>query len=428
MAVDQTRPSYYQATCNDETRHPALAGDLRADVVVVGAGYTGLSAALELAEAGKDVVVLEAESVGWGASGRNGGHVCPDFNKSMAYLEKHIGRDMAKIAWTLGNEATQLVGERVEKYDIDCDLTWGYLHAADKKSHVEDLKGHQAEAAAWGYEGMTLLEGAELRARLGTERYYAALHDPRAGHVHPLNFCKGLARAATAAGVRIFENSRVLKLETGEAGGEPRATTAEGSVTADFMVLAGNAYLQGVQPFLFRRLMPVGSYIVATEPLGDNMARELIREREAVANMRHIVDYYRLSADNRMLYGGRATYSGLDPKNLAGFVRPRMLDVFPQLSESKIDYAWGGYIGITVDRMPHVGRLGQRCYFSQGYSGHGLALSNLCGKLLAEAIRGQTERYDVMAAVKHPIFPGGRFRTPLLSLGMLWYRLQDALA
>ena len=428
MAVDQTRASYYQASRNDETRHPSLAGDITADVVVVGAGYTGLSSALELAEAGYDVVVVEAETVGYGASGRNGGHVCPDYNKSMTALQKELGSELAQIAWQLGNEAPKLVGERVEKYAIDCDLKWGYLHAADKKSHIRDLTDYAAEASAWGYDGMCMLSRDDLRARVGTARYHGALEDPRGGHLHPLNFCLGLARAACAAGARIFEHSRVLKLETGERAARPQVTTADGSVTADFMVLAGNAYLQETAPFLYRRLMPVGSYIVATEPLGDNMARELIRDDDAVVTMNHIVDYYRLSGDKRMVYGGRATYSGIEPADRPGFVRPRMTNVFPQLGEARIDYAWGGNIGITVDRMPHVGRMGSRCYFSQGYSGHGLALSNLCGKLLAEAIRGQNERYDALAAVRHPIFPGGRFRTPLLSLGMMWFRLRDALA
>ncbi|MBP5856204.1 FAD-binding oxidoreductase [Marivibrio halodurans] len=429
MAVDQTRPSYYQATCNDTTRHPRLEGSQKADVVVVGAGYTGLSAALELAEAGYDVAVVEAETVGYGASGRNGGHVCPDYNKSMAHLTKALGQDGARIAWELGNETTRLVGERVRKYGIDCDLKWGYLHAAERRGHVPELHEMAEEAAHWGYDGMRVIEGEELRSRLGTTRYHAALEDPRGGHLHPLNYCKGLARAAVAAGARIYEESRVLALDTGEkSGGNVSVTTADGSVEADFMVLAGNAYLQETVPFLYRRLMPVGSYIVATEPLGDNMARELIREDEAVGNMNFIVDYYRLSADRRMLYGGRATYSGIEPRDLASFVLPRMTGVFPQLKDSRIDYAWGGNIGITVDRMPHVGRIGTRCYFSQGYSGHGLALSNLCGKLISEAIRGQNERFDTLAAVRHPIFPGGRFRTPLLSLGMLWYRLKDALA
>ena len=428
MAVDQTRTSYYQATCNDTTRHPALDGERTADVVVVGAGYTGLSAALELAEAGYDVAVVEAEHVGYGASGRNGGHVCPDFNKSMDEVKKTLGPEMAKTAWDLANETVRLVGERVEKYDIDCDLKWGYLHAADKKGHVRGLHEMADEAARWGHDGMRVLEGDELRSRLGTERYYAALEDPRGGHLHPLNYCMGLARAAVAAGATIYEQSRVLSLDAGEKGEKVSVTTAGGTVTADFMVLAGNAYLQETVPFLYRRLMPVGSYIVATEPLGDNMARELIREDEAVGTMNFIVDYYRLSADKRMLYGGRATYSGIEPRDLSAFVSPRMLGVFPQLKDARIDYAWGGNIGITVDRMPHVGRLGPRCYFSQGYSGHGLALSNLCGKLIAEAIRGQSELFDVMAKFRHPIFPGGRFRTPLLTLGMLWYRLKDAMA
>lgn len=421
---DDTR-SYYRATAHDAPAHPRLEGEVRADVAVLGAGFTGLSAALELAEAGYSVAVVEAETVGHGASGRNGGQVCTGFHHSMAQIEKEHGRDAAETAWAIADGAPKLIADRVARYGIDCDLKWGYFNAAEKKSHLEGLREMQAEWEAWGYTGSHLVDGGGVGDYVGSERYVGGLWEPGAGHLHPLNYCLGLARAAQDAGARIFEHSRAIRLETGDA---PAIHTEHGAVRADYLVLAGNAYLREVQPYLFRRLMPVGSYIVATEPLGENRAKTLLPRDDAVANCNFIVDYYRLSAERRMLFGGRATYSGLEPNDLGGFVRPRMLRVFPELEDVKIDYVWGGYIGITVDRMPHVGRIGARTYFSQGYSGHGVALSNMCGKILAEAIRGQAERFDVMAGFKHPIFPGGRFRTPLLTLGMFWYRLRDALA
>lgn len=425
MAKFDDTHSYYRATAHAAPGHPPLEGEVSVDVAILGAGYTGLSAAIELAEAGYSVAVVEAETVGFGASGRNGGQICSGFNKSMADFERMLGREAAETVWDVGESATKLIGERVEKYNIDCDLKWGYLHAAERKGQIDELKEMQEEWEAWGYTGSKLYEGAAVRERVGSERYHGALWESGGGHVHPLNYCLGLAEAATKAGAQIYENSRAIKLDTGD---KPAIHTAKGVVRAEHMVLAGNAYLKETEPYLFRRLMPVGSYIVATEPLGENRARTLLPGDDAVANCNFIVDYYRLSADNRMLFGGRATYSGLEPNDLGGFVRPRMLAVFPDLDDAKIEHVWGGQIGITVNRLPHIGRMGSRTYFSQGYSGHGLALSNMCGKIMAEAIKGQSERFDVMSRVKHTIFPGGRFRTPLLTLGMFWYRLKDALA
>lgn len=417
--------SYYRATAHEAPSRPALAGEEKFDVAILGAGYTGLSAALELSLAGYKVAVVEAETVGYGASGRNGGQICSGFNKGMGFIESTFGKDVAQATWEIADAAPKLVGERVERYKIDCDLKWGYLHAAERKGHIDDLKEMQAEYAAYGVEDTTLYEGEAVKERIGTDRYVAALWESGGGHLHPLNYCIGLAKAAEEAGATIFEHSRAIRLDTGD---KPAIHTEQGSVRAEFLVLAGNAYLRELEPYLFRRLMPVGSYILATEPLSENRWKSLLPQDDAVANTNFIVDYYRLSADKRMLFGGRATYSGMEPQDLGSFIRPRMLHVFPQLDDVRIDHVWGGYIGITLDRMPHVGRIGSRTYFSQGYSGHGLALSNVCGAILADAIRGQSERFDIMTKFKHPIFPGGRFRTPLLTLGMFWYRLKDALA
>lgn len=424
MTISGDAPSYYRATATPHPGYPALDGPVSVDVCIVGAGFTGLSAAIDLAKAGYKVAVLEAETVGFGASGRNGGQVCTGFSKGMEQVEKRVGMDDARKAFTVVDEAVDLVRDRVDEHGIACDLKWGYLHVATKRSHLDGLAEHQAEYARYGYEGLKLLDKAGVEDRIGSEIYQGGLWEPRAGHIHPLNYCLGLARAATEAGATIYENTRVISVET---EGAPVAHTAAGPVTARFMILAGNAYLRETVPYLYRRLMPVQSYILATEPLGENFAKSLIRDDDAVCDTNFIVNYYRLSADNRMLFGGRASYSTLEPSDLFAFMKPRMTAVYPQLADAKLDYVWGGYIGITVDRMPHLGRLGPSTLFAQGFSGHGVALSGMCGRLMADAIRGQAERFDILSKFRPPVFPGGRFRTPALVLAMMYYRMKDML-
>lgn len=417
--------SYYSATATPFAAQPALAGEVTADVCVIGAGYTGLSAALALAEAGYKVVVLEANTVGYGASGRNGGQVCTGFSSGQAKIEAQLGKDNARKCFALAEESKALLKERIAKHAIDCDLTWGYIHAIPKAHQFDELKAWKDEYDALGYSDTSILTKAELEAKLGSRAYHGGLREGGAGHLHPLNYCLGLARAAMAAGAAIHENSPVLSVETGAA---PSARTANGSVRAKFMVIGGNAYLGRTVPALANRIMPVASYIIATEPLGQNRARALIRDNEAVANTKFIVDYFRLTKDTRMLFGGRASYSTLEPPNLGAYMRPRMLKVFPQLSDAKIDYAWGGYIAITYNRIPDCGRLGASTYYAHGYSGQGVALAGLYGKLMAEAIRGQAERFDLLARVKHLPFPGGPIRTPMLVAAMMYFRLRDALS
>ena len=369
----------------------------RGRVGVVGAGYTGLSAAIELAKNGYRVVVVESKDVGFGASGRNGGQICTGFSKDITEIEKRVGRTAAEACWSIARDAKQLIADRVAEYQIDCDLKPGYLHVADRASQVDELKHALDDWAGYGANGLTFLNRQELRDRLESEAYFGALREEDAGHLHPLNYCLGLAEAARRLGVTIYENSHVTSMRT---DGKPRVETANGSVSSEFLVLAGNAYLKDAAPALYRRLMPVASYILATEPLGENRARALIRDDEAVCDTNFVVNYYRLSADKRMLFGGRASYSTLHPKDLSGFMRPRMLQIFPQLDDVAVDYCWGGYIGLTADRMPHVGRLGDRTYFSQGYSGTGVAMSGMCGKILAETIAGQAERFDVSGGLQ----------------------------
>jgi gamma-glutamylputrescine oxidase len=425
MSASISAHSYYQASTNRLFEGQSLRGDVKADVCIIGAGYTGLSAALELAKAGLKVVVLEAQTVGFGASGRNGGQICTGFSPGQGPLEAQLGKADAKRAFDMAEESKALIESRVADHKINCDLTWGYLHCVLKPHLVHHLEEWAADYEALGYGGNTLLNKVELQEKVGTRIYHGALREARAGHLHPLNYCLGLADAAQKAGAEIYENAGVTQVETGAT---PSAQTAHGKVTAKFMILAGNAYLGGLVKPLYGRIMPVGSYILATEPLGENRAKGLIRDNEAVANTNFIIDYFRRSADNRMLFGGRASYSTLEPSNLADYMRPRMTAVYPQLQDVKIDYAWGGYIAITSNRMPDCGRLSPTTYYAHGYSGQGVALAGLYGKLMAEAIRGQAERFDLFAKVKHLPFPGGALRTPLLVAAMMYYRIRDALA
>ncbi len=418
-------PSYYAASANDDARHPELLGEIDADVCVIGAGYTGISAALHLAERGYDVVLVESERAGWGASGRNGGQICTAYNKSMAEIERLVGTEGAQICWQVERDSKDLIRQRVERHGIDCDLEWGYLHAATKPSHMAWVNETHDEWARYGYTDTAVLDKAALAERLDSGVYHGALWEANAGHLHPLNYALGLARAAADAGVRIFENSPVDNIEH---GANPRVTTAKGSVKARFVVTAGNAYLGRLVPSLYHRVMPVGSFIVATEPLGEARARSLIRDNDAVSNSNFIVDYYRLSADWRMLFGGRANYSGYEPKNLFPYIQPRMLKVFPQLADVRLDYAWGGNIAITLDRLPHLGSIGGNVFFAHGYGGHGVALSGMCGKLIADAIAGTAERFDVLTRIRHQPFPGGPIRTPMLALAMLYYKMRDILS
>jgi len=418
-------PSYYTASAPPFPVQPALAGDERADVCILGAGITGLSTAIELAEAGYKVIVLEAQRIGWGASGRSGGQAIFGYGCDQAKITALIGQDDSKKLFDWSLEALDLLRERCRKYSIDCDWRDGHAHVPIKPRQVLELQQWQRDLEETHGYATQWWSREQLREQLASDRYLGALFDRNSGHLHPLKYTQGLARAALSLGVRIFENSKVTALVRGD---KPVMRTENGSVNCDFAVLAGNAYVRGIAPELDSRIMPVGTYIGATESLGAERAQALIGNGMAVADINWALDYFRLSADHRLLFGGRASYSTLPPPDLAGTMRRRMRRVFPQLQDVKFEQVWGGYVDISLNRAPHWGRLGSNVYFAQGFSGHGIAATGLAGRVIAEAIRGQSERLDVFAKIPHLPFPGGRtFRTPMLVAAMAWYKLRDAM-
>ena len=418
--------SYYAASANPAPEHPPLRGDHTADVCVIGGGIAGCSTALELAERGYKVVLLEGQRIGWGASGRSGGQAIGGFASGQHKLVQQVGAQNARRMWDISLEGLQLIRDRVAKHNIDCDLHWGQMHVAIKPRQREDLLHEQREAEqTYGYGQLEFLEREQVESLLETTRYVAGLYDSGSGHLHPLNYTLGLAAAASAAGVTIYERSLVTNITHDQPA---VVTTAAGRVRAKFVVLCGNAYLNTLVPSLRSRIMPVGTYIVATEPLGEERMHRLMRKNIAVTDTNFVLDYFRRSADHRLLFGGRVSYSGLDPFNTSNATRKRMLKVFPQLSDVRIEYAWGGYVDITMNRAPDFGRVAPHIYYLQGFSGHGIALTGIAGRLAAEAIAGQAERFDLFTRISHRNFPGGQLlRMPALVLAMLWYRARDLL-
>lgn len=397
---------------------------MRADVCIVGAGYTGLSAALDLAERGFKVVVLEAGRIGAGASGRNGGQLGTGQRRDQRWLETHCGRAEAHRLWELAESAKALAKSRIRQHAIACDLKPGILSVAHRADRVPALKDEVAHLVSdYGYTSLRVVEKDELRQMLGTTVYHAGALDLGAGHLHPLAFALGLARAAEGAGAAFHEESPVIAVNT-ESG---LVETAQGRVEAEHVIVACNGYLGRLVPGIADYIVPLNNYIVASEPLG-NEARTLIRDDVAVQDTRYVIHYYRLSADGRLLFGGGESYGTAMPRDIESKVRRHLHGVFPGLAQRRMDYAWGGTLAITLSRMPHVGRLGKRGYFAHGYSGHGVAMAGFAGALIAEAIRGTAERFDVMARLKIAPFPGGvRLRHPLRTLAMLYGQLRDVL-
>ena len=419
--------TYYSATRNQQLDCPPLAGQVQADVCVIGAGFTGLNTAIELAERGHSVIVLEAQQIAWGATGRNGGQLIRGVGHDLDAHAKTIGREGVQVLEKLGLDAVDLVRQRIEKHGIDCDLRWGFCELANTPRHVENLIAEQASLQRLGYRHkVELVERADMQRVVASDRYLGGLIDEGSGHLHPLNLVLGEARVAQQLGVRIYQNSAALRIDYGR---QVRVNTANGVVLAKTLVLAGNAHLGDLEPALSGKVLPAGSYVIATEPLSEELAHSLIPENRALCDQRVGLDYYRLSADRRLLFGGACHYSGRTPKDIAAYMRPKMLEVFPQLAGKRIDFQWSGMIGIGANRLPQIGRLHAHpnVFYAQAYAGHGINTTHMAARLVAQAISlEQSLGFDLFARVPHMTFPGGKhLRSPLLALGMLWYRLKE---
>jgi gamma-glutamylputrescine oxidase len=415
--------SYYSASANNSADYPQLEGSQSCDVCIVGAGFTGISTALHLSERGYKVIVVEANRVGWGASGRNGGQLIGGISGE-TLLHKQQNKDMSDLFWDMHWAGNEIVKSRVEKYNIDCDLKMGYIDVASRPRHMRGLEeGYEMlQKKQFPYE-TRMVSHSEISAELGTDHYLGGLVNMANGHLHPLNLCLGEATATVEQGTQIFEQSPVTSIQHGKRA---KVITADGQVECDFAIVAGNAYHMLEQKQLGGVVFPAGSYIIATEPLSEEQIAEIVPADLAVCEMNYVLNYYRLSADKRMLFGGRCNYSGRDPVSIQKTMLPRMLEIYPQLKNVKIDYEWGGKIGIVINRIPHLGRIGSNVFYAQGYSGHGVNVTHLMGELLAEVVTGTSERFDIFEKVKHHRIPGSQLLgNNLIALGMIYFRLLD---
>lgn len=416
--------SYYFASLKYPQRYPEVEGQHKAQVCVVGGGFSGMNTALELAERGYQVTLIEAYRIGWGASGRNGGQIIRGLGPDLETFRNSIGQEGIDAITQMGFEANEIVKSRIKKYAIDCDLKMGYVDVATRPRDLEGFKRSKAflESQRYPYEAQ-LIDKADMQQYVGSDVYLGGLTDMGSGHLHPLNLVSGEAKAATEVGVTIYEQSPVTEIIQGDTC---LVKTAKGEVAADLLVICGNAYGVGLDSTLQGQVLPAGSYIIASEPLTEEQYQRVIPGDMAVCDQRVDLDYFRLSADKRLLFGGLCTYSGRDPKSIIKALRPNMDKVFPYLKEVNIDYQWGGLIGIGANRLPQIGRLRPNVYYAQAYSGHGVNITHLAAKLIAESIHQQSSRIEVFEKVKHLRFPGGRsFRSPLLALGMSYHRLKD---
>lgn len=420
--ADPLADSYYTATAHARPLRPALHGDCRCDILIIGGGFTGVAAALACAEKGFDTVLLEAATLGFGASGRNGGQLIPGLRWSMREIEAAFGKDRAQAIFSLAYGARDRVWDRIARHKIACDLKSGHLEAAIKPSHYAAM-AEEADwlAAHYGHRA-ACVPPQDMARHIHSTAYHGGIFDPQGGHFHPLNYVLGLGRAAEAAGVRIYEQSRVLSLARG-AG--VTARLAQGAVTARLALLATDSWMGDLDAGLGRHTIPIMNYNIATAPLADAHAR--LPSDAAIADSRFVLNYFRLSADNRLIFGGGEKYVERPPRDIAAFVRRHMIGIFPDLADTPIDHVWGGAVAVSRNRLPHLGRKGP-VFYAHGFSGHGALVTTLAGELVAEAMAGTADRFDVMAGLPSSAFPGGKWmRRPLATLGLLWYALRDRL-
>ncbi|MBV4488394.1 FAD-binding oxidoreductase [Pseudomonas sp. SWRI153] len=416
--------SYYAATRNEVIDFPILEEAVDCDVCIIGAGYTGLSSALFLSEAGYKVTVLEAAKVGYGASGRNGGQLVNSYSRDVDVIEERYGDKTAEILGSMIFEGADIIRSRIKDYDIKCDYRPGGIFAAMNKKQLNGLAEQKRNWERYGNRNLKMLDAADIRREVGSDAYVGGLLDMQGGHVHPLNLALGEAAAIVRLGGKIYEQSAAVEITYGEP---ITVRTAKGQVRAKYLLIAGNAYLpQGLDNRVTAKSMPCGSQIVVTEPLTEQQARSLITHNYCVEDCNYLLDYYRLTADNRLLYGGGVVYGAREPDDIEQLIRPKILKTFPQLKDVKIDYRWTGNFLLTMSRMPQFGRIEKNAYYMQGYSGHGVTCSHLAGKLISEMIRGDAERFNAFASLPHMPMLGGRtFSAPLTALGAVYYSLRD---
>ncbi|WP_040244091.1 NAD(P)/FAD-dependent oxidoreductase [Chromohalobacter japonicus] len=417
--------SYYAASANDKRVRPTLQGHVKADICIVGAGFTGMSTALHMAENGYKVVVLEGSRIGFGASGRNGGQIVNSYSRDIDFIEHHygqkIGAEMGKMAF----EGGRILRRIVKDYDIQCDLKEGGIFAACNRKQFEELVEKKKLWEAHGHEQLELLDENTIPQYVGTERYVGGLIDHSGGHFHPLNLVLGEADAVESQGGTIYENSAALRIHEGD---KPIVHTEEGDVEADYVLVAGNAYLNGLLPKLESKAIPCGTQVIATEPLPESVQQRLLPKDNCVEDCNYLLDYFRLSGDGRLIYGGGVTYGAREPAKVEALIMPKMLKTFPELKGTKVDFAWTGNFLLTLSRLPQFGRIGNNIYYAQGYSGHGLTCTHLAGKVISDAIQGQSERFDIFAGLPQHSFPGGRaMQIPLTAMGAWYYNLRDKL-
>ena len=417
--------SYYAFSANPVPARPELQGETETDVCIIGAGYTGLSTALFLLENGFKVTVLEAAKVGFGASGRNGGQIVNSYSRDIDSIERTANPKNAKLMADMAFEGGRIIRDRISKYNIQCDLKDGGVFAAFTKKQMAHLESQKKLWERFGHNQLELLDAKGIRKVAATDNYIGGMLDMSGGHIHPLNLALGEAAAIESLGGVIHEQSPATRIER---GANPVVHTPKGRVKAKFVVVAGNAYLGNLVPELASKSMPCGTQVITTEPLSDELAKTLLPQDYCVEDCNYLLDYYRLSGDKRLIYGGGVVYGARDPANIEAIIRPKMLKTFPQLKNVKIDFAWTGNFLLTLSRLPQVGRIGDNIYYSQGCSGHGVTYTHIAGKVIAETLRGQAERFDAFASLPHYPFPGGRmFRVPFTAMGAWYYTMRDKL-
>ncbi len=417
--------SYYAASANSSPQRAAISGEHETDVCVVGGGFSGLSAAIHMARAGRQVTLLESARIGWGASGRNGGQLINGLNASLESIEKRFGESSAQFMGTVLQEGASIIRDFINDYSIECDLKSRSIFVAFNARQMQALEAKQRLWASHGMDDHEMLDRSALAAHVGSSRYCGGMVDHSGGHLHPLNLALGEARALEQLGGVIHEQSRVLSIES--MHDKPLVTTADAQLRCNTLVICGNAYLGKNVPELAARVMPVSTQVMATEPLSDDLAAQILPSDSCVEDVRYILDYYRLSADKRLLFGGGSVYGGTDPADVEAKLRPHMEKVFPQLKSVKVTHAWSGNFALSFSRVPQLGKLGPSTYYAMGYSGHGVTGSHLFGRLIAEAAAGNTERFDQIAKLPWYPFPGGqRFGAQYSTVGSWWYGLRDA--